>query len=126
MTWFIALGLCVRVGVSMCQYIPNLFLLLYLMILFSSLQCFDFHNFIDINSKKPSWRCPSCNQYVCYTDIRLDRNMVEASWLSSLILCHYLLLVFSLLVLIWHHVNIGNGNFGDFFMLISANSPLNL
>ncbi|XP_057450014.1 E4 SUMO-protein ligase PIAL2-like isoform X2 [Lotus japonicus] len=40
-------------------------------------QCFDFHNFIHINSKKPSWRCPSCNQYVCYADIRLDRNMVE-------------------------------------------------
>ncbi|KAI4315471.1 hypothetical protein L6164_028275 [Bauhinia variegata] len=41
------------------------------------LQCFDFSNFIDINSRRPSWRCPHCNQYVCYTDICLDRNMVE-------------------------------------------------
>ncbi|XP_057450012.1 E4 SUMO-protein ligase PIAL2-like isoform X2 [Lotus japonicus] len=40
-------------------------------------QCFDFDNFININSKKPYWRCPHCNQYVCYADIRLDRNMVE-------------------------------------------------
>ncbi|XP_017407254.1 E4 SUMO-protein ligase PIAL2 isoform X4 [Vigna angularis] len=40
-------------------------------------QCFDFNNFISINSKRPSWRCPHCNQYVCYADIRLDRNMVE-------------------------------------------------
>ncbi|XP_027359645.1 E4 SUMO-protein ligase PIAL2-like isoform X2 [Abrus precatorius] len=40
-------------------------------------QCFDFDNFINMNSKRPSWRCPHCNQYVCYADIRLDRNMVE-------------------------------------------------
>ncbi|KAK7406086.1 hypothetical protein VNO78_07703 [Psophocarpus tetragonolobus] len=40
-------------------------------------QCFDFYNFISMNSKRPSWRCPHCNQYVCYADIRLDRNMVE-------------------------------------------------
>ncbi|KAH1157151.1 hypothetical protein AAZX31_11G020700 [Glycine max] len=40
-------------------------------------QCFDFDNFININSKRPSWRCPRCIQNVCYADIRLDRNMVE-------------------------------------------------
>ncbi|TKY70979.1 E3 SUMO-protein ligase pli1 [Spatholobus suberectus] len=40
-------------------------------------QCFDFDNFINMNSKRPSWRCPHCNQYVCYADIRRDRNMVE-------------------------------------------------
>ncbi|PNX96964.1 E3 sumo-protein ligase pli1-like protein [Trifolium pratense] len=40
-------------------------------------QCFDFDNFVEINCKRPSWRCPHCNQYVCYTDIRLDRNMIE-------------------------------------------------
>ncbi|XP_061344047.1 E4 SUMO-protein ligase PIAL2 isoform X2 [Gastrolobium bilobum] len=40
-------------------------------------QCFDFDNFIKINSRRPSWRCPHCNQYVCYVDIHLDRNMVE-------------------------------------------------
>ncbi|KAK4601467.1 hypothetical protein RGQ29_010860 [Quercus rubra] len=41
------------------------------------LQCFDFGNFVDINSRRPSWRCPHCNQYVCYLDIRLDQNMVK-------------------------------------------------
>ncbi|KAM4123301.1 hypothetical protein ACB094_01G149300 [Castanea mollissima] len=41
------------------------------------LQCFDFGNFVNINSRRPSWRCPHCNQYVCYLDIRLDQNMVK-------------------------------------------------
>uniref|UniRef100_A0A5B7APQ5 Putative E3 SUMO-protein ligase pli1 n=1 Tax=Davidia involucrata TaxID=16924 RepID=A0A5B7APQ5_DAVIN len=41
------------------------------------LQCFDFDNFVDINSRRPSWRCPHCNQYVCYTDIRVDQNMAK-------------------------------------------------
>ncbi|XP_019421531.1 PREDICTED: E4 SUMO-protein ligase PIAL2 isoform X2 [Lupinus angustifolius] len=40
-------------------------------------QCFDFDNFINISSRKPSWRCPHCNQSVNYADIRLDRNMVD-------------------------------------------------
>ncbi|MED6156478.1 hypothetical protein PIB30_014697 [Stylosanthes scabra] len=40
-------------------------------------QCFDFDNFIKMNSTLPSWRCPRCSQYVSYVDIRLDRNMVE-------------------------------------------------
>ncbi|KAK2664162.1 hypothetical protein Ddye_002736 [Dipteronia dyeriana] len=41
------------------------------------LQCFDFSNFVEINSRRPSWRCPHCNQHVCYTDIRVDQNMVK-------------------------------------------------
>uniref|UniRef100_A0A2C9WA41 SP-RING-type domain-containing protein n=1 Tax=Manihot esculenta TaxID=3983 RepID=A0A2C9WA41_MANES len=41
------------------------------------LQCCDFSNFLDINSRRPSWRCPHCNQHVCYTDIRVDQNMVK-------------------------------------------------
>ncbi|KDP25375.1 hypothetical protein JCGZ_20531 [Jatropha curcas] len=41
------------------------------------LQCFDFSNFIEINSRRPSWRCPHCNQHVCYSDIRVDQNMVK-------------------------------------------------
>ncbi|KAA8520878.1 hypothetical protein F0562_011551 [Nyssa sinensis] len=41
------------------------------------LQCFDFDNFVDINSRRPSWRCPHCNQYVCYTDICVDQNMAK-------------------------------------------------
>ncbi|XXG42224.1 hypothetical protein AAC387_Pa01g2550 [Persea americana] len=40
-------------------------------------QCFDFNNFLKINSRKPSWRCPHCNQSVCFTDLRIDQNMVK-------------------------------------------------
>ncbi|XP_058009676.1 E4 SUMO-protein ligase PIAL1 isoform X2 [Hevea brasiliensis] len=41
------------------------------------LQCFDFSNFVHINSRRPSWRCPHCNQHVCYSDIRVVQNMVK-------------------------------------------------
>ncbi|XP_073315403.1 E4 SUMO-protein ligase PIAL2-like isoform X2 [Primulina huaijiensis] len=41
------------------------------------IQCFDFGNYVDINSRVPSWRCPHCNQHVCFTDIRIDRKMVK-------------------------------------------------
>ncbi|CAA2971066.1 E4 SUMO- ligase PIAL2-like isoform X2 [Olea europaea subsp. europaea] len=41
------------------------------------LQCFDYDNYVNINSRRPSWRCPHCNQYVCFTDIRLDQIMVK-------------------------------------------------
>ncbi|KAK6947846.1 Zinc finger, MIZ-type [Dillenia turbinata] len=40
------------------------------------LQCFDFANYVEINSRRPFWRCPHCNQFVCYTDIRIDQTMV--------------------------------------------------
>ncbi|XP_019052072.1 PREDICTED: E4 SUMO-protein ligase PIAL1-like isoform X2 [Nelumbo nucifera] len=40
-------------------------------------QCFDYDNFMEINSRRPSWRCPHCNQTVCCTDIRIDQNMVK-------------------------------------------------
>ncbi|KAL8210066.1 hypothetical protein R6Q57_006798 [Mikania cordata] len=43
------------------------------------LQCFDFDNYVDINSRRPSWRCPHCSQSVCFTDIRLDQGMTKAS-----------------------------------------------
>ncbi|WCJ26375.1 E4 SUMO-protein ligase PIAL2 [Euphorbia peplus] len=39
------------------------------------LQCFDLRNFVDINSRRPSWRCPHCNQNACYTDLRIDQNI---------------------------------------------------
>ncbi|CAN7066072.1 unnamed protein product, partial [Brassica oleracea var. botrytis] len=42
------------------------------------LQCFDFWNYVEINTRIPSWRCPHCNQPVCYTDIRLDQSMIKA------------------------------------------------
>ncbi|WZZ65959.1 hypothetical protein YC2023_077329 [Brassica napus] len=39
------------------------------------LQCFDFWNYVNINMRNPSWRCPHCNQPVSYPEIRLDQNM---------------------------------------------------
>ncbi|KAF8110348.1 hypothetical protein N665_0085s0074 [Sinapis alba] len=41
------------------------------------LQCFDFWNYVKINTRIPSWRCPHCNQSVCYTDIRVDQTMIK-------------------------------------------------
>ncbi|CAN8305822.1 unnamed protein product [Cochlearia groenlandica] len=41
------------------------------------LQCFDFWNYVNINMRRPSWRCPHCNQSVCYTDICVDQNMIK-------------------------------------------------
>lgn len=41
------------------------------------LQCFDYDNYVDINSRRPSWKCPHCSQSVCFTDIRIDRIMVK-------------------------------------------------
>ncbi|XP_022002146.1 E4 SUMO-protein ligase PIAL2 isoform X2 [Helianthus annuus] len=41
------------------------------------LQCFDFENYVDINSRRPSWRCPHCSQSVCFTDIRIDQVMAK-------------------------------------------------
>ncbi|KAI0491870.1 hypothetical protein KFK09_026131 [Dendrobium nobile] len=40
-------------------------------------QCFDYENFLEMNSRKPKWRCPHCNQPVCMIDLRVDRNMVK-------------------------------------------------
>ncbi|KAI3961562.1 hypothetical protein MKW92_032756 [Papaver armeniacum] len=40
-------------------------------------QCFDYANYIKINSRRPSWRCPQCSQSVCYTDIYIDQHTVE-------------------------------------------------
>ncbi|XP_026444020.1 E4 SUMO-protein ligase PIAL2-like isoform X2 [Papaver somniferum] len=40
-------------------------------------QCFDYGNYIKINSRRPSWRCPQCNQSVMFTDLRIDQRMVE-------------------------------------------------
>lgn len=40
-------------------------------------QCVDFENYLEINARRPSWRCPHCNQGVCYTDIRVDQNMFK-------------------------------------------------
>ncbi|KAI3693651.1 hypothetical protein L1987_76599 [Smallanthus sonchifolius] len=41
------------------------------------LQCFDFNNYVEINSRRPLWRCPHCSQSVCFRDIRIDQSMVK-------------------------------------------------
>ncbi|XP_057810435.1 E4 SUMO-protein ligase PIAL2 isoform X2 [Salvia miltiorrhiza] len=41
------------------------------------IQCFDFDDYVDMNSRRPSWRCPHCNQHVCFSDIRIDQKMVK-------------------------------------------------
>ncbi|KAL4565490.1 hypothetical protein LXL04_029588 [Taraxacum kok-saghyz] len=40
-------------------------------------QCFDYDNYVDMNSRRPSWRCPHCSQSVCFTDVRIDGIMVK-------------------------------------------------
>ncbi|XP_072998838.1 uncharacterized protein [Typha latifolia] len=40
-------------------------------------QCFDYDNYMEINSRKPSWRCPCCNTPISISDLRIDRNMVK-------------------------------------------------
>ncbi|XP_026429326.1 uncharacterized protein LOC113325346 [Papaver somniferum] len=42
-------------------------------------QCFDYANYVKINSRRPSWRCPHCSQSVCYTEIYVDQHTVEVS-----------------------------------------------
>ncbi|KAG1367738.1 putative Neutral ceramidase [Cocos nucifera] len=39
--------------------------------------CFDYENFVEVNSRKPSWRCPCCNQPASYIDLCIDQNMVQ-------------------------------------------------
>ncbi|KMT12019.1 hypothetical protein BVRB_5g099780 isoform B [Beta vulgaris subsp. vulgaris] len=41
-------------------------------------QCFDLCNYVEMNSKRPNWRCPSCNRPVCFTDLRVDQKMAKA------------------------------------------------
>ncbi|GAB2273819.1 hypothetical protein Dimus_008593 [Dionaea muscipula] len=40
-------------------------------------QCFDLSNYLEINSRRPSWRCPCCNQSACYPEIRVDQSMFK-------------------------------------------------
>ncbi|KAF3780151.1 E4 SUMO-protein ligase [Nymphaea thermarum] len=42
------------------------------------IQCFDYNNFMEINSRKPYWRCPHCNQPTRWSDLRIDQNMLKA------------------------------------------------
>ncbi|XP_057997468.1 E4 SUMO-protein ligase PIAL1 isoform X2 [Hevea brasiliensis] len=40
-------------------------------------QCFDYESFMILNSTRPSWCCPVCNQSVCCIDIRMDQNIAK-------------------------------------------------
>ncbi|KAK1364297.1 Zinc finger, MIZ-type, E3 SUMO protein ligase [Heracleum sosnowskyi] len=40
-------------------------------------QCFDYDNYLSINSRKPCWRCPLCDEPVSCSDIRIDQNLVK-------------------------------------------------
>lgn len=40
-------------------------------------QCFDYDNYLSINSRKPYWRCPLCDEPVFCSDIRIDQNLVK-------------------------------------------------
>lgn len=40
-------------------------------------QCFDYKNFMEINSRRPTWKCPVCSKPVCNIDIRIDQDFVK-------------------------------------------------
>lgn len=40
-------------------------------------QCFDYDNYMEMNSRKPNWRCPYCNTSSSFTDLRIDQKMMK-------------------------------------------------
>ncbi|CAL9121326.1 unnamed protein product [Musa textilis] len=42
-------------------------------------QCFDYDSFMEINSRKPFWRCPSCSAPTSCIDLRIDQKMTKAT-----------------------------------------------
>ncbi|KAL6898095.1 hypothetical protein ACP4OV_006691 [Aristida adscensionis] len=40
-------------------------------------QCFDYDNYVGMNLRKPTWRCPFCNTPSNFTDLRLDQMMTK-------------------------------------------------
>ncbi|CAM6093519.1 unnamed protein product [Calypogeia fissa] len=40
-------------------------------------QAFDYDSYIEINDRRPSWRCPCCNAFVNCSELRLDRQMEQ-------------------------------------------------
>ncbi|KAK8454969.1 hypothetical protein SEVIR_4G059800v4 [Setaria viridis] len=40
-------------------------------------QCFDYDNYMEMNSRKPNWRCPFCNTPSNFTDLRIDQKMAK-------------------------------------------------
>ena len=46
-------------------------------------QCFDCDNFLEINEKRPAWRCPCCNSFISWPDLRIDRQMEKVRSIYS-------------------------------------------
>ncbi|KAL8235834.1 hypothetical protein R6Q59_016915 [Mikania micrantha] len=40
-------------------------------------QCFDYDYFMEVNSIKPTWKCPLCDNPVCNQDIRVDQDFLK-------------------------------------------------
>ncbi|XP_024312674.1 E4 SUMO-protein ligase PIAL2 isoform X2 [Brachypodium distachyon] len=40
-------------------------------------QCFDYDNYMDMNLRKPNWRCPCCNTPSNFLDLRIDQKMAK-------------------------------------------------
>ncbi|CAL5046190.1 unnamed protein product [Urochloa decumbens] len=40
-------------------------------------QCFDYDNYMEMNSRKPNWRCPYCNTPSNFTELRIDQKMAK-------------------------------------------------
>ncbi|XP_074382159.1 E4 SUMO-protein ligase PIAL2-like isoform X2 [Apium graveolens] len=40
-------------------------------------QCFDYDSYLSLNSRKPYWRCPLCDEPVSCSNIRMDQNLVK-------------------------------------------------
>jgi len=41
------------------------------------LQCFDARTYISTNDESPSWKCPVCNKFCFYDDLRIDFYVLE-------------------------------------------------
>ncbi|KAL5199995.1 hypothetical protein ABZP36_021198 [Zizania latifolia] len=40
-------------------------------------QCFDYNNYMEMNLRKPTWRCPCCNTPSNFIDLRIDQKMIK-------------------------------------------------
>ncbi|KAK5985869.1 MIZ/SP-RING zinc finger, partial [Trichostrongylus colubriformis] len=38
------------------------------------LQCFDLYNYLQMNEKRPTWRCPVCSDWAPYKLLIIDAN----------------------------------------------------
>uniref|UniRef100_A0AC34FGX9 SP-RING-type domain-containing protein n=1 Tax=Panagrolaimus sp. ES5 TaxID=591445 RepID=A0AC34FGX9_9BILA len=43
----------------------------------SHLQCFDLLNYLDMNEKRPTWKCPQCNGNAHFDDLIIDQYFMD-------------------------------------------------